>query len=170
MKRQKRRTKRPIKKNRDQPAGVEVLDKAPTRRAFLRKIQTGAVATLVGGGVSWYLIDTVRATIREQDLSRIGNGVPTVVQIHDPQCPRCVELQREARDALCGFDETELQFLVANIRSAEGRELAAAHGVGHVTLLLFDASGKRRAVLAGPNDSAYLTGAFRRHLARLGNG
>lgn len=170
MKRQKRKSRRSNKKNRDQPAGVEVSDKAPTRRAFLKNIRTGAVAALVGGGVSWYLIDTVRATMREGDLSRIGNGTPAVVQIHDPQCPRCVALQREARDALCNFDESELQFLVANIRSAEGRNLAAAHGVGHVTLLLFDATGRRRAVLTGPNESEYLTGAFRRHLARLGKG
>ena len=170
MKRQKRKSRHPNKRNRDQPAGAEVLEKTSTRRSFLKKIRTGAVATLVGGGVSWYLIDTVRATMREGDLSRIGNGIPTVVQIHDPQCPRCVALQREARDALCNFDETKLQFLVANIRSAEGRKLAAAHGVGHVTLLLFDASGQRRAVITGPNESEYLTGRFRRHLARFGDG
>ena len=36
----------------------------------------------------------VEATIREGDLSQIGNGTPTVVQIHDPQCPRCVALVR----------------------------------------------------------------------------
>ncbi len=169
MKRQKRKSRRPNKSNRDQPIGADVTEKTPTRRAFLKKIRTGAVAAIAGGGVSWYLIDTVRATIREQDLSHIGNGVPAVVQIHDPQCPKCVALQRETRDALCGFDETELQFLVANIRSAEGGKLAAAHGVGHVTLLLFDGSGLRRAVLTGPNESKYLTSAFRRHLARIGN-
>ena len=106
--------------------------------------------------------------MREHDLSLIGNGIPAVVQIHDPQCQRCVALQRETRDALCEFDESELQFLVANIRSEEGRALAAAHGVGHVTLLLFDASGQRRAVLAGSNESEYLAAAFRRHIARSG--
>lgn len=169
MKRQKRRSRRPNRKNRTRSVGVEESEKTPTRRAFLKSIRTGAVATIVGGGVSWFLIDEVRATIRERDLSRIGNGVPTVVQIHDPQCPRCVALQREAREALCNLDESKLQFVVANIRTAEGRKLAATHGVGHVTLLLFDASGQKRAVLAGSNESEFLTEAFRRHLARFGN-
>ena len=72
-------------------------------------------------------------------------------------------------EALCNLDESKLQFLVANIRTTEGRQLAATHGVGHVTLLLFDASGQRRAVLAGLNESEYLTEAFRRHLAKFGN-
>ena len=170
MKRQRNKSRRPSKSNRNQPAGAEIFEKRPARRAFLKKLRTGAVATIVGGSGSWLLINEVRATMREHDLSRIGNGIPAVVQIHDPQCPRCVTLQREARDALCNFDDTELQFLVANIRSAEGRELAATHGVGHVTLLLFDASGQRREVLAGPNESEYLTSAFRRHLARSGGG
>ena len=150
--------------------GVENPSRTPTRRAVLKSIRTGAVATIVGGGASWFLIDSVRATMREQDLSRIGNGVPAVVQIHDPQCRQCVALQREAREALCEFDDSKLQFLVANIRSPEGRRLAATHGVGHVTLVLFDASGQKRGVLAGPNESEYLTDAFRRHLARFGNG
>lgn len=169
MKRQKRKGKSPNKRNRNAPTGVGISENAPTRRGFLRKIRTGAIATVVVGSGGWFLIDKVRATVREQDLSQIGNGVPTVVQIHDPQCPKCVALQHEARDALCEFDDTELQFVVANIRSAEGRRLAASHGVGNVTLLLFDAAGRRRSILTGPNESAYLADAFRRHVARSGN-
>ncbi len=106
--------------------------------------------------------------MREQDLTQIGNGNPTIVQIHDPQCSQCVALQREARDALCEIGDANLQYVVANIRSTEGRQLAAAHGVGHVTLILFDGEGKRRRVLAGPNKRDYLTVAFRRHLKRYG--
>ncbi len=30
------------------------------------------------------------------DLSVIGKGVPTIVQIHDPNCPLCNQLRRNA--------------------------------------------------------------------------
>ena len=169
MKRQKRKSKRPNKQNRAQPPAIENTEESTSRRVFLRRARNSAIATLVVGSGGWFLIDKVRATMREQDLSVIGNGIPTVVQIHDPQCPKCVALQSEARDAMCGFDDGELQYVVANIRSPEGRELARTHRVGHVTLLLFDGAGQRRSVLSGPNESAYLTDAFRRHVARSGN-
>lgn len=168
MKRQKRRNKSSNRAAPKKQARAETATAAPARRVFLRKIRNGAVATLVVGTGSWFLIGKVRATMREQDLTQIGNGKPTVVQIHDPQCPKCVALQREARDALCEIGSADLQYVVANIRSPEGRQLAAAHGVGHVTLLLFDGEGKRRSILAGPNDSIYLNAAFRRHLKRYG--
>ncbi len=170
MKRQKRRNKRPNRAAAKPKARTETTAAAPARRVFLQKIRNGAVATLVVGTGGWFLIGKVRATMREQDLTQIGNGNPTVVQIHDPQCSQCVALQRETRDALCDIGSTDLQYVVANIRSAEGRQLAAAHGVGNVTLLLFDGEGKRRGILTGPNTKAYLTDMFRSHLKRHGKG
>ena len=59
----------------------------------------------------------------------------------------------------------EIQYLVANIRQTEGRELAAAHGVSHVTLLLFDGEGNRRGVLAGERSSDLLLVEFKRLIA-----
>ncbi len=168
VKRQKRKSKRPNGATRKQRSTAGNAPNDAARRGFLRKLRNGAIATVAVGGGGWLLIGKVRATMREQDLTQIGNGNPTVVQIHDPQCPQCTALQREARDAVCEVGDDRLQFVVANIRSPEGRRLASAHGVGHVTLLLFDAAGKRQGILAGPNDRAYLANAFRRHLARHG--
>lgn len=170
MKRQKRRNKRRNQTTPKTPAPAEAANTVPARRVFLRKIRNGAVATLVVGTGGWFLIGKVRATMREQDLTQIGNGNPTVVQIHDPQCSQCVALQREARAALCEIGDADLQYVVANIRSPEGRQIATSNGVGHVTLLLFDGAGKRRGILAGPNKSDYLSAAFRRHLKRYGKG
>lgn len=170
MKRQKRKSKRPARQPRRERPTAQAADNGASRRAFLAQWQNLAVATLVVGGGSWFAVREVRATIREHDLTQIGNGTPTIVQVHDPQCSLCVALQRETRDALCGFDDAELQFVVANIRNPEGRDLAQRHGVGHVTLLLFDAEGRRRAVMTGPQESAYLKDVFRRHLARYGKG
>ena len=149
--------------------GAEEPRNTTSRRSVLRKAASGVVVVAAVGGAGWYLVEDVRATIREEDLSRIGNGIPAVVQIHDPQCPSCAALQREAREAMAEFGDGELQYLVANIRSAEGRGLANAHGVGHITLLLFDADGQRRDVLVGPNTSESLVHVFRRHIARTGS-
>ena len=112
------------------------------------------------------MLDEVRATIQEGYLTRIGNGIPTIVQIHDPQCPKCVALQQETRDALSNFEDGKLQYLVANIRTVEGKMLATSHGVGHVTLLLFDGQGRKLNTLVGSNTGRYLTEMFRDHLSR----
>ncbi len=126
----------------------------------------GGIAVLGAGG--WYVIGDVQAGIREADLSRIGNGRPAVVQIHDPQCTSCLALQKEARAALDSIDHDRLQYVVANIRQPDGRRLADAHGVGHVTLLLFDGAGRRREVLQGNYSAAALEEAFRAHLDSVG--
>ena len=137
------------------------------KRASLNTIRNWAIgAAVVGGGSYWFATD-VQATMREHDLTRLGQGIPTVVQIHDPACPRCAALQRTARAAMSGFDETELVFLVANINTEEGRAIATANGVGHVTLLLFDGDGRRREIIQGPSTEARLEEAFKSHLRRL---
>ena len=174
MKRQKRKTA--TKKTPRTAVGVPPArpaasrNKALGRRAFLETIGYGAIGVGIVGGGSWYVVSGVQASIAEQDLSRLGNGIPTVVQIHDPQCPRCRALQREAREAISEFEDGTIQFLVANIRQPEGRQLAAAHGVGHVTLLLFDGHGRRRGILVGENSSESLSAEFRRLIRRSDSG
>ncbi len=169
MKRQKHKAKR-SNGSKAAPANDAGTSKAvPSRRDFFKKVGSGALVVAVVGGVGWYFVEDVKATIREEDLTRIGQGVPTVVQIHDPQCSRCVALQRETRSAMDAFGNDELQFLVANIRSDKGRKLANQHGVGHVTLLLFDANGEVQNVLVGNRESDALERAFRRHVARSGS-
>ncbi|MDD9878259.1 MAG: thioredoxin family protein [Magnetovibrio sp.] len=168
MKRKKHKAKRQPNPQSPPPAVKAAAE--PTRRDFLRTARKGALIAVVAGGGGWFVVNDVRATMREHDLTQIGNGTPTVVQIHDPECPRCVALQRETRDALCELGDDKLQFVVANIRSAKGAELARAHGVGNVTLLLFDGEGRRRDILAGPAESDYLAARFRQHLARYGDG
>jgi len=133
-------------------------------------MRNGLIAFAVIGGGGWYLAEEVRATNREHDLSKLGNGIATVVQVHDPRCPTCRALQRETRDALESFDADELQYLVANIRRTEGRAFAIAHRVGHVTLLLFDGQGNRRDTLTGSYKAEALERAFRRHVKKYAGG
>ena len=135
------------------------------RREFLSRARSWGIVGALAVGVGWYLIDDVTATIAEHDLSRIGNGTPAVVQIHDPQCSRCRALQRETRSALSALGDGEIQYLVANTKTNQGRDFATLHRVGNVTLLLFDGSGKRRSVVAGNRDRRSLSTIFRNHLA-----
>lgn len=136
------------------------------RRHLLRTVAFYGVAATMAGGGGLYLITDVMAKAREHDLSRIGNGIATVVQIHDPGCPSCQALQRQTREALRNFGGDDLQYLVADINTTEGREFAAQYGVGHVTLLLMDGAGKRLQTLTGEAHSAVLEEAFERLIAR----
>lgn len=166
MKRQKRKSK-PRQKKQAQPHDKTVAsNKKKSRREFFTTASNIGVIAAAVGGVGWFFVSEVCAATREADLDRIGNGIPAVVQIHDPECPSCRALQKETRAALKKFGDTELQYLVANIRTEKGRQLANKHGVGHITLLLFDGQGKRQEILAGQNTSSYLEYAFRQHLAR----
>ena len=141
----------------------------PSRRHILQKVRSIGLGAAVVASGGWFFIRDVQATMRENDLSRIGNGVVTVVQIHDPQCPLCQTLQRESRAAVCDIGSDKLQFLVADIRTEAGRKFARIHNVRHVTLLLLDGDGRRHAILTGPNKRDHLEGVFRRHLKRYGD-
>jgi len=137
---------------------------ATGRRSLMLRLRTyGLLAALVAA-VGWWVIRDVGASLDEHDLARIGNGVPAVVQVHDPNCPVCRGLMREARSAMQSFDGDELQFLVADLTRDAGAKLALEHGVGKVTLLLFDADGSYRTTLSGPNRADDLVRAFRQHI------
>lgn len=163
MKRNKKKSKQKSATPTASPTPAGPSRRGVSRRELFRRVRDyGVIAAVVGAG-GWWFVDDVLAHRFEHDLSRIGNGVPAVVQIHDPDCPQCRELQREARAALEGFDPSALQYIVANIATSEGRRFAAEHGVGHVTLLLFDGDGDRREVLVGQNTRAHLRDRFRDH-------
>lgn len=159
-----------MKKSKKKPARKKLKAASapvePTRRDALKWMRTGAVAVVGLGVVGYFGTRSVQATIREHDLDRIGNGVPTIVQIHDPSCALCRQLQRETRAALKRFDSGALQYLVANINTDEGRALAGRNGVGHVTLLLMNGAGETQEIISGTQDRDVLEAAFEAHLAR----
>ena len=164
MKRQKPRRKAARK-----GAATAPLKRQPmTRRDLMGWLKFGAVGAVVVGGGGWYFAGRVMAGIREADLGRLGNGMPTIVQIHDPSCPSCTALQRATRDALDRFQDGQVQYLVANLNDPVGRAFARDHGVGRVTLLLFDGRGKRVGMISGRRSADELEGTFRRYLAQVG--
>jgi len=144
------------KKAKPTPQKVAEAATVKSRRNVLG-LAVGGVA-LVGGGVlasGW-----VQSTNATHDLTRIGHGVPSVVQVHDPTCALCLELQRNTKRALRGYDESELQYLIATIDSDEGGTFAARHGVGHVTLVLLDGAGQVYDIVSGVHTTEELEAIF----------
>lgn len=139
---------------------------ALSRRNLLRRFRNGSIAVVALSLGGWGLAYAYQSHAERHDLSVIGNGIPTVVQIHDPQCPTCRALQKEALRAARAFDDSALQIRVANIRSPAGSALASRYGVPHVTLLFFDKHGEMRQVLSGLHEHNDLRDRFRTHIAR----
>lgn len=164
MKRHNRKSK-PAKKA-PATAAAQPIKKTMSRRDILVNSLIYTAGAAVIGGSGWYVLDIVAAEAKESDLSVVGNGVPVVVQIHDPSCPTCNALRSEAREAVCSFDESELQFRVANLQTKEGRDLADEYDVGKITLLMFDGSGTMRIALPGLKQAETLKPIFDRHVAQ----
>jgi hypothetical protein len=102
----------------------------------------GLALAVIGGGL-WIGASNFQKALAEGDLSRIGDGIPTVVQTHDPQCSQCLALQKKARAALGIFSDREIKNVVANIRQPEGRDFATRHSVAHVKLMIFNGDRER---------------------------
>ncbi|WP_152544565.1 thioredoxin domain-containing protein [Actibacterium mucosum] len=160
----KKRSTPKRKKQADDMARAATQAQQESRRRFLRLLRTGAIAVPIVGIGGLFSVRAVQATIHENDLTRVGQGVPAIVQVHDPQCPLCQQLQRQTRKAMRGFEEDEGIFLVANIASAEGSAFAARYGAPHVTLLLFDARGRMQQVVRGPVQDDDLRAIISEHL------
>ena len=134
--------------------------KDPGKRATLNKLTNWGLGAAVVGGFGFWSVGTVRARMDEGDLTKVGQGVPTVVQIHNPQCSVCASLMRETRSALSTFEDGEIDYLVANIRTRKGRDFAALYDVPNITLLLFDGEGNLLETLEGLRQDDELRAAF----------
>lgn len=139
-----------------------------TRRRVMGMAKGGAVGAVALLGAGYIGTRMFRGYQSEHDLTRIGQGIPAVVQVHDPQCPECTELQRETRKAMNEFDEDNLLYLVADLNQAKGQAFARQHNVSRVTLVLMDARGERTQVLRGVRTRVELKTALASHVAAHG--
>lgn len=131
-----------------------------TRRDVLRIAGFTGAGVLAAGGAGAWALHSFRSHVAETDLTRIAQGTPCIVQVHDPSCALCNELQRNTRRALrCEF-ATEPTYLVANINTTEGSLFATRHGVGHVTLVLLDGEGNLEDIMSGVQPVDALKSAF----------
>lgn len=157
------KSRKPQKRKSNAPAASSPAE--PSRRDMLRLLRNGGLAGVVVGGSGYFGLWSYRAFAAEHDLSRLGQGKPTIVQVHDPQCPTCTALQKQARRALKEFEECDLVYLIADINTPEGQAFAVRHGVGNVTLLLFDGAGDLQHTVHGLQTRDQLLPIFRGHHA-----
>lgn len=145
-------------------AAQPAADKSPvTRCDLLTWVGAGVVGVGVFGAGGAWAVSSFNRSVEERDLSRIGQGRPAIVQIHDPQCPVCNALQRETRKALGRVEGDAPIYLIADITQPEGAEFARAHSVLHVMLLLFGGDGTRAQTLTGSRTRSELTPIFVQH-------
>lgn len=106
-----------------------------------------------------WLITNEHTARAESDLSVIGSGTPVAVQIHDHSCPLCQRLKANAETALAEM-EVPPAWRIADINTTKGAEFASQQGVGHVTILLFDAQGNRQEIIQGVTSVSVLRNSF----------
>lgn len=114
------------------------------RRRFLRGSIYAVACTLTASTLTWAMVDYKQNFESRHDLTVVGNGIATVVQVHDPGCRLCQQLRSNLFAAQSDFSSKQLQIRVADITSLAGGAFASRHQVPHVTLLFFDAQGKLR--------------------------
>ena len=139
-----------------------------SKRKTLGLLRNLAIGVPVVGVAGFFSVRSVQATICEADLSKIGRGRAAIVQIHDPSCQLCRTLQKQTRKSLRAHNDADYHFLVANINTAEGGALAGHYNVPHVTLLLFDKTGKMVQTFRGPAEQTEIDQLISDHLLRHG--
>ncbi|WP_299150724.1 hypothetical protein [uncultured Tateyamaria sp.] len=139
----------------------------PSRRDVLKLGRSGAIGLAALAGAGYWGFGSFRAYAAEHDLTRVGEGAMTIVQIHDPQCPTCTALQKQTRAALRDFDECGVTYLVADIKTPEGAAFARKYRVPHVTLLMFDGQGDLHRTVRGLQTSTHLAEVFAAHKAAV---
>lgn len=124
------------------------------RRLLLRSAAVVGVAGISAGTLARH--DSQQRTLH--DLSVVGDGAPTVVQIHDPSCPTCRRLKSRSLTAL--KDLPHVQFRLANILTDEGKVLQKKYRAEKITLLLFEPGGQLVDRVVGLQDLDVLRNRF----------
>lgn len=83
----------------------------------------------------------------QRDLSVIGQGLPTLVQVHDETCPKCRKLLSSVNAVITEFPD--MGFKIADLKSTAGKKFSVKHQVSKVTLMYFDSAGKKIDVVSG---------------------
>jgi hypothetical protein len=136
---------------------------SPARRLRSLKRWSISLAVLAALGAALFFYSQLVA--QERDLSVIGNGTPTIVQVMDTGCRLCQQLQRNSKSALSPYSD-DVQWRVANISTSDGLAFARRQGVEHVTLVLFNSNGQRVRILSGVTSSEELGPIFEDLAAR----
>ncbi|MFP4510549.1 MAG: hypothetical protein ACLFNQ_10505 [Spirochaetaceae bacterium] len=115
-------------------------EKQARKRRHTRLMIGGFVAVIVLTAGTVVLAQQLQAR-SFRNLSVVGSGTPTVVQVHDRACPVCTSLLGSVQEVRRDFDEEELHVRVAELHTEVGAAFARRYNAGRITLLLFDGDG-----------------------------
>lgn len=122
---------------------VEQHTKAPARARKIKWVVAGLLLLLV----ATVMMNLPRGY--SDDLSHIGKGKAAVVLVRDKNAVQSFDLMNVLeglRDKYSG----QVEFLLTDFDTPEGRAFITANNAARVTLVLFDASGKPVKVLYAP--------------------
>jgi len=165
MKKSKQKRPKAKRKQSGQQAQAPASKPVRTRRDLLQTAGVFGIGALVLASGGAWAVSAFRATMAERDLTTVGQGRPTIVQVHDHQCQSCVALQREARAALKDFD---FDYKVADLNAENGMIFASRHRAGQTTLLFFDGAGNVTNRIVGLTSRDDLIRAFQAHQDEYG--
>lgn len=97
------------------------------------------------------------------DLSRIGQGRPAIVLIHNKEAVYSLELMTLLNRVRPDYED-RVEFLAVDSATESGRRFAGQYGVDDSLALLLDGKGMRLAVIDGVRDETALRAAIDRHL------
>ncbi len=123
---------------------------APRKKSPLAKI---IAAAFVLGILALGIMNLPRGYSR--DLSLIGKGKNVVVQVHDHNLVGSIDLMENLNKARPEY-AANIEFVIADLLTSEGKEFARIHNVGSVTLVFFAPDGTQRGAVQGVQDTAAL--------------
>jgi len=124
------------------------------RRNAIKALIAVPVAAVAGTAIHRYDVENKDL----HKLSAIGQGKPVVVQVHDPSCQLCRRLMKNTKAAL--KNNPDVVYRVADMTDAEGGSFQRKHNADKVTLVLFDAAGKKVDTLEGVREVNELEARF----------
>lgn len=124
------------------------------RRNVIKALIALPVAGVAGAAIHRYDVQNKGL----HDLTLIGQGKPVVVQIHDPSCQLCKRLMSNSRKAL--KDQDNVVFRVADVTTTDGKRFQQKHSVDTISLVLFNADGKRVDTVRGVTPIGALKSRF----------
>ena len=89
------------------------------------------------------------------DLTKIGQGMPAVVLVHDKGSMGSLNLMDLLNKVRSDYSD-KVEFIVVNINSQEGKMFREQQNIDGVNLVLFSHRGIQRGTLANSNDEAEL--------------
>ncbi len=116
---------------------------------------SGKVKWIVGGMLLLFAAVIAMNLPRgySDDLSRIGKGKVAVVLVRDKNAVQSFDLM-EVMDAVRGKYAGQVEFLLTDSDTQEGRAFIADKGAARVTLVVLDGNGKTLEVLSPPQTAA----------------